>query len=107
MFRKDFETIPDDEFLELVEPHNVAISEYINKNILYEFVAFYIAKGYELNALWEENLTSHVNSAIEHLSAVEFKNSYDYDKLKKVLEEQYSLIVVNDSPLQVEKKDIA
>lgn len=107
MFRKDFEIIPDDEFVKLVEPHNIALAEYIKENILYDFVAFYIAKGYELDALWEGNLTAHVNSAIEHLSAIEFKNLYDYNLLKKVLEEKYNLIVVNDKPLQVEKKDIA
>lgn len=107
MFRNDFDIIPDDEFLKIVEPHNEALSEYIRNNILYEFAAFYIAKGYELNALWESNLTAHVNSAIEHLSAIEFKKSYNYEELKKVLKEKYSLVVVNDSPLQVEKKDIA
>lgn len=53
MLRKYFEAISDDDFLELVEPHNVAISKYIYKNILYQFITFYIAKRYELNALWK------------------------------------------------------
>ena len=106
MFRNDFGKLSDDKFLEVVEPHNKAISEYIKNNILYDFVAFYIAKGYELNALWEENLTVHVNSAIEHLSAVEFKNQFDYAIFKFILEKKYSLVVTNEKPLKVEKKDI-
>lgn len=107
MFRNDFGKLSDDEFLEVVEPHNKAISDYIKNNVLYDFVAFYIAKGYELNALWEENLTVHVNSAIEHLSAIEFKNQYDYDILKFILEKKYSLVITNENPLKVkEKKDI-
>lgn len=104
MFRNDFNKLSDDEFENLVKPYNNLLSQYINNNILYEFVAFYIAKGYELNALFEDDLTSHVYSAIEHLSAVEFKKSYDYDKLKKVLQNKYFLEVINDSPLQVIKK---
>lgn len=105
MFIKNNNSISDKDFLELIEPFNIALSEYVKKNILYEFVAFYIAKGFELNALYEDDLTSHVNSAIDHLSSIEFKNSFNYDALKKLLNEKYSLIITNELPLKIKEKD--
>lgn len=103
MIRNDFD-ITDEEFNKIVKPFDDLIDEYIYGNFLYDFVAFYIAKGYQLNAMWESSLSAHVNSAIETLSCIDVDKKFDYKKLKKILEKEYSLIITNDTPLTIENK---
>ena len=47
--RKD---ITDEEFLNIILPFENVLEEYFINNIIYEFVAFYLAKGYEMSSLW-------------------------------------------------------
>lgn len=103
MFRTDF-NISDEEFVKVVEPHNKAIDEYLRDKVVYEFVAFYLATGYELNALWESSLLAHYNGALESLCGVSFKNLNEFDKVKSILKNKYNLIVVNEEPLQFAQK---
>ena len=98
MFRTDFD-ISEDDFANVVNPHNKLISDHIYKEILFQFVAFYIASGYRMNALWEGSLIGHVNSAIESLSCVIFKDNFDSTELKKILSEKYNLTIINENPL--------
>ena len=77
MIRKRLIEISDEEFLKITEPHNNAIDDYI-ETILYDYVAYYIAKGYELSALWESSLKSHVHSAINTFEGIKFIKDYDY-----------------------------
>ena len=46
----DLESISDDEFLNIVKFHSEQVKEYLEKE-LYEYIAFYIAKGIEYNAI--------------------------------------------------------
>ena len=103
MFRTDFD-ISDDDFVKAVEPHNVAIDNYLYENVVYEFVAFYLASGYKLNALWEGSLLAHYNGALESLSGVTFKNKKEFDKVKNILQAKYDLTVINEEPLQFATK---
>ncbi len=103
MFRTDFD-ISDDDFIKVVEPHNKAIDEYLRDNVVYEFVAFYLATGYKLNALWESSLLAHYNGALESLCGVTFKNRKEFDKIKSILKNKYNLIVINEEPLQFSTK---
>ena len=84
MIRKRLTEVSEEEFLKIVEPHNRVIDNYI-ENTVYDFVAFYLAKGYELSALWESSLKSHVHSAINTLEGIKFIKDYDYEKLKLIL----------------------
>lgn len=103
MIRKNLEVCSEKEFLEIVEPFNEEISKYI-ESILDDYIAFYIATGYKLSALWEANLKSYINDAIENLTAINFKNNIDNEKIKKILKEKYSLLVVNDKNLEIIEK---
>lgn len=102
MIRKRLIEISDEEFLKITEPHNNAIDDYI-ETILYDYVAYYIAKGYELSALWESSLKSHVHSAINTFEGIKFIKDYDYEKLKIILLEKYSLIITDDNTMNIKK----
>ena len=102
MIRKRLMKVSDEEIIKITKPHNCAVDNYI-ETILYDFVAYYIAKGYELSALWESSLKSHVHSAINTFEGIKFIKDYDYDKLKLILLEKYSLIVMNDNTSCIQK----
>ena len=100
MIRKRNNIVSDEEFLKIIEPHGKAIDNYL-ENIIYDFVAFYLAKGYELSALWETGLINHVNSAIESFSAIQFKKDFNYNKLKAILKNKYNLVITNEVMLDM------
>lgn len=102
MIRKRLTEVSEEEFLKIVEPHNRVIDNYI-ENTVYDFVAFYLAKGYELSALWESSLKSHVHSAINTLEGIKFIKDYDYEKLKLLLLEKYSLLITDDETTNMQK----
>lgn len=101
MIRNDLDKLSEDEFLNIIKPHYNAIDNYI-QSILYDYVAFYIAKGYEYSSLWETSLKNHVNSAIENFSAIKFEENFDYDKLKNILKQKYNLTIKKDKPMQID-----
>lgn len=101
MIRKRNDIVSDEEFLKIIEQHGKEIDNYL-ENIIYNFVAFYLAKGYELSALWETGLINHVNSAIESFSAIQFKKNFNYNKLKAILKNKYNLIITNEFMLDME-----
>lgn len=103
MIRKNLEICSEEEFLKIVEPFNEEISKYI-EGFLDDYIAYYIATGYRLNALWEANLKSYINDAIENLTAINFKNNIDNEKIKRLLKEKYSLLVINDKSLEIIEK---
>ena len=51
--KRNGKDITDKEFLNIILPFENVLEEYFIKNIVYEFVAFYLAKGYEMSALLE------------------------------------------------------
>ena len=54
MIRKRNEKdIIDEGFLNIIVPFENVLEDYFVKNIVYEFVAFYLDKGYEMTSLWE------------------------------------------------------
>ena len=51
--KRNGKDITDEEFLNIILPFENVLEEYFINNIIYEFVAFYLAKGYEMSSLWE------------------------------------------------------
>ena len=51
--KRNGKDITDEEFLNIILPFENVLEEYFIKNIVYEFVAFYLAKGYEMSSLWD------------------------------------------------------
>lgn len=98
--RKD---ITDEEFLNIILPFENVLEEYFIKNIVYEFVAFYLSKGYEMITLWECTLQHQINSAIETLTGIRIKDKFDNNKLNKILKDIYSIKIIDTNTSQMIK----
>lgn len=101
--KRNGKDITDEEFLNIIVPFENVLEEYFIKNIVYEFVAFYLAKGYEMSALWECPLQHQINSAIETLSGIRIKNKFDNNKLNKILKYKYSIKIIDTNTSQMIK----
>lgn len=87
---KELEKLTDDEFLNIVKFHSEQIKDYL-ENELYDYIAFYIAKGIEYNAIFDDDFERIVNTAMETFDSFQFRNTIDYDKIKNILYEKYSI----------------
>lgn len=101
--KRNGKDITDKEFLNIIIPFENVLEEYFINNIVYEFVAFYLAKGYEMSALWECPLQHHINSAIETLAGIRIKGKFDYNKLNKILKDKYSIKIIDANSSQMIK----
>ena len=104
MIRKRNEKdITDEEFLNIILPFENVLEKYFINNIVYKFVAFYLAKGYEMSALWECPLQHQINSAIETLAGIRIKDKFDNNKLHKILKDKYSIKIIDTNTSQMTK----
>ena len=95
--------ITDEEFLNIILPFENVLKEYFIKNIVYEFVAFYLSKGYEMSALWECTIEQQVNSALTRFTDPLLDGIFNYDKLDKILKDKYKLKIVDRKTSQMIK----
>ena len=78
---------------------------YLTKDVLHqlnEFVALYIAEGYKRSAIWKADLPTISWTATEMLAQFCEKDC-DYNKIKDILEKEYCLKVINETPIEVEE----
>ena len=101
--KRNGKDITDEEFLNIIVPFENVLEEYFIDNIVYEFVAFYLAKGYEMSALWECPLQHQINSAIETLAGIRIKGKFDNEKLNKILKDKYSIKIIDTNTSQMIK----
>lgn len=101
--KRNGKDITDEEFLNTILPFENVLEEYFINNIVYEFVAFYLAKGYEMSSLWECPLQHQINSAIETLSGIRIKDKFDNNKLNKILKDIYSIKITDTNTSQMIK----
>lgn len=101
--KRNGKDITDEEFLNIILQFENVLEEYFINNIVYEFVAFYLAKGYEMSALWECPLQHQINSAIETLAGIRIKDKFDNSKLNKILKDKYSIKIVDTNTSQMIK----
>ena len=101
--KRNGKDIIDEEFLNIILPFENVLEEYFINNIVYEFVAFYLAKGYEMSALWECTLEQQVNSALTRFTDPLLDGIFDYDKLDKILKDKYKLKIVDRKTSQMIK----
>ena len=101
--KRNDKDITDEEFLNIILTFENVLKEYFIKNIVYEFVAFYLAKGYEMSSLWECPLQHQINSALETLSGIRIKNKFDNNKLDKILKDKYSIKIIDTNTSQMIK----
>ena len=99
--KRNGKDITDVEFLNIIVTFENILEEYFIKNIVYEFVAFYLAKGYEMSALWECPMQHQINSAIETLAGIRIKDKFDINRLNKILKEKYSIKIIDSNTSQM------
>ena len=99
--KRNGKDITDEEFLNIIVPFENVLEDYFIKNIVYEFVAFYLAKGYEMSALWECPIQHQINSAIETLAGIRIKDKFDNNKLNKILKDKYSIKIIDTNTSQM------
>ena len=93
--------LTDSQFDELMKNYDSVLDEYA-KNLIEDYLAFYLAKGYEFSAIFENKLEVIAYTAISLLEG-SMKNLYNLDKVKKKLEENYKLRITNDDRLTIEE----
>lgn len=70
---KELEKLTDEEFLNIIKFHSEQVKDYL-ENELYEYIAFYIAKGLEYNAIFDDNFERIVNTAMKSFDSFQFRN---------------------------------
>lgn len=75
MIRSDFD-ISDEDFYKVSKPFVDEIKKYIGENIIYEYMAFYIATGYKKDALFKGTLGGVFNAALDDLCELDFGSRF-------------------------------
>lgn len=104
--RTDFE-VEEEAFDKIVNKFDSECDEWFlnNKQIVNEFVAFYIASGIKHNAIWRGSFNGLINGAVETLAGYIVDESVDKDSLNKILLEKYHLKLTNEKPAEFEELD--
>ena len=102
MIRSDFD-ISDDDFDKVSKPFVKDIARYIRDNFIHEYMAYYLATGYRMDALWKGTLSGVFSGAIDDLCNVEFGSDEDLKKLKCTLRDKYNLLLTSDIDLEIEE----
>lgn len=78
------------------------VNNYLNKYVIPDLVAFYLANAYSRHCLSECNLINHINSAVDI-----FNCRCDIirliPKVKEILKIKYNLVVKNTNPLRLKR----
>lgn len=95
--------ISDEEFEKVLKPFLDDYDDYIYSYIMPEIIAYYIANSYYRNSMYEGTFIQHYNSARDLLNL--FGENYEQVKAEvfKLLRLKYSLIIVNEKPLEIKK----
>lgn len=100
--REDFNLISDEEFLNIIKFHSEQVKDYLEKE-LYNFIAFYIAKGIKYNAIFDNDFDRIINTAVESFDSFQFRNSINKNRVKKLLKNDFSIKIISENPIIVEK----
>ena len=102
MFRsKNDKELSEEEYLELSQPFNDKIDDFMEKYIIPEFGAFYLANGYDSGAIEENSYDILVNVILSLLGQTTDLKNRDAIKenIKIFLKLKYGLMVINEDPL--------
>ena len=101
MIRTDFNDIDDDTFLNVLLPAENKITDYVMDTFIYDYLAFYIATKYNMDAMWTCSIKQEINSALSALCNFE-EADIDYKKVKAILLKEHHLKITQDNPIQIE-----
>lgn len=94
--------ITDEEFKKIYLPFYNNVNDYLNKYVIADLVAFYLANGYSRHCLSECNLINHINSAVDIFNC-RCDISRLIPKVKEILKIKYNLVVKNTNPLRLKR----
>ncbi len=99
MFRKIIDGEITDEDLDAVKyPHTEICHQYLEKYVVADYIAFYIATGYYHSALWESSFKQHFNSAADIFNISLEDKDMVIAKVKEILNIKYSLHIIEENP---------
>lgn len=88
-------------FLNVVLPAEEKITDYVMINFIYDYLAYYIATKFNMDAMWSCSIKQEINSALSNLCNFEEAN-IDYKKVKDILLKEHHLKITQDNPMQIE-----
>lgn len=85
-------------------PHYNLITNYMEKCVIPEVVAYYLATGYYHSLMFEDTFNIHIKSIQDELFNYQAKNTKaTKERVKDILENKYSLRVIGERPLKFEE----
>ena len=102
MIRTDYD-ISNEDYDKISKPFEAAITNYLKDNVIDEFMAYYIAEGYRMNALFKGSLSGVFNAAVDSLCNVQFDSDEDVKRLRTILKDKYNLLLTSDTELEIEE----
>lgn len=93
------EDITPEEIEKYIAPHRELTEEFLEEFIMPEYIAFYIASGFNHYALWEGTFSQHYNSAADLFNYFPEDQTKIINNVKKILRIKYSLAIVEEKPL--------
>ncbi len=95
----------EDEFARILNPCEEEIKAFISNELVYELATFHLASSFNHDCIWaDSSLKNEYMDAIDYFNTKKPKfEDLDVKRIKKMLEEKYSLRIINDDPIKIEK----
>ena len=103
---KEREKLSDDAIAKILEPHEQNVMKHIGNEIVYDFFPFVLASAFNNNCIWDDStLEYEYIDAIDYLQSISFPGykKLDIDRIKEIMEEKYSLKIISEDPIKIEK----
>lgn len=102
--RTDYDIL-DNEFENVSKPFDDELDSWFEKHreLIDEFVAFYIARGIENNAIWDGAFSGLVNSAVDTLVSYFVDDNFNRKNLDNILLNKYGYRLIQEKPMIFEK----
>lgn len=103
--KKEVKEYNSKDFFKAIKPSEKKISQYCQNQLVYDYFTYVIWTLYRENAIWSNyTLEKLYNQALENLlnDMPKYKD-LKFNKIEKILEEQYSIRIKNKSPIKIEE----
>jgi len=103
---KEREKISDEDLAKILKPHEQNVFKHIGNEIIYDFFPFVLASAFNNDCIWDDStLEYEYIDATDYLRSINFPGykKLDIDRIKKIMEEKYSLKIISENPIKIEK----
>lgn len=102
MFRKENgRDVTDEELETIINPFLEKCDSYLEKILIPDYIAFYIATGFRTNSIWEASFDVLIHTAINSFNIASYSNEKMKQAVTNILYERYMLNVIKDIPLEL------